>query len=267
MKCFNCGKKFDYEKYYGICPKCGCFNKTETAKEQHQRFHDVYDGGYRHSEHTTGSIYVRSAEEKKKSGRGSTIFLIASIVICVLISFGGTALSVLYSKSQVKKLQKEVVETPIDRETHTLGETFSFQGMELTVEKVWTLDAGWETNPDLAEGEKLVAVKLSGKSDGEWSDKNQLSNAYICSGNHFYWQIPAYEFEEYAEQYGIQLFERYDLCGAAESEGCLVFCLDEDAQEITLCLEERVDENLIFIQTIHSIDIRLDGGRADGQNY
>ena len=136
MKCFNCGKKFDYEKYYGICPKCGCFNKTETAKEQHQRYHDAYDGGYRHSEHTysdyeqqdasqkvqethtyrasddfTGSTYVRSAEEKKKSGRGSTIFLIASIVICVLISFGGPALSFLYSRSQDKKLQQEVIES------------------------------------------------------------------------------------------------------------------------------------------------------------
>ena len=25
MKCSNCGKNFDYEKYYGICPKCGSF--------------------------------------------------------------------------------------------------------------------------------------------------------------------------------------------------------------------------------------------------
>ncbi len=289
MKCFNCGKNFDYEKYYGICPKCGSFNKTETAQEQHQGYHDAYDGGYQHLEHTyssyeqqentqethsygtfddfTGSVYARPTEEKKKSGRGSTIFLIVSIVICVLISFGGTSMSVLYSKSQVKKLQMEVVEAPADWEEHVPGETFSFQGMELTVDEAWTLDADWETNPELLEGEKLVAVRLSGKSDGEWADRNQLSNAYIHCDGRFYWQIPAYEFREYTEQYGIRLFERYDLCGAEESEGCLVFCLDESAQEFTLCLEERVDENLIFIQTIHSIDIHLDGGQADEQNH
>lgn len=284
MKCFNCGKNFDYEKYYGICPKCGCFNRTETAREQHQRYHDAYDGGYRHSEYTysdyeeqesvygepkasSESVYVQPIAEERKSGRGSTIFLIVSIVICVLVSCGGTALGMLYSKSQVKKLQKEVVETPVEQVENSLGEAFLFQGMELTVEEAWTLDASWETNPDLLEGEKLVAVRLSGKSDGEWADKNQLSDAYIRCGGRFYWQIPTYDFEEYAEQYGIRLFERYDLCGTAETEGCLVFCLDEDAQSFTLCLEERTDKNLVFIQTIHSIEIYLDGGQADEQNY
>ena len=37
MRCYNCNKKFDYEKYYGICPKCGCFNRQETAEEQQAR--------------------------------------------------------------------------------------------------------------------------------------------------------------------------------------------------------------------------------------
>lgn len=280
MKCFNCGKNFDYEKYYGICPKCGCFNKTETAEEQHQRYHDAYDGGYQHSEHTysgyeeqesvyeepeapSASVYVQPAAGEKKSSRGSTIFLIVSIVICILVTCGGTALSVLYSKSQVRKLQKEVVEAPVEQAENSLGEAFLFQGMELTVEEAWTLDASWETNPDMAEGEKLVAVRISGKSDGEWAERNQLSNAYIRYHDRFYWQIPTYDFSEYAEQYGIRLFERYELCGAAESEGCLIFCLDEDAQDFTLCLEERVDKNLIFIQTIHSIEIHLDGGQLD----
>ena len=37
MKCLSCGKQFDYEKYYGICPKCGTYNKpatTQTSEEQ-----------------------------------------------------------------------------------------------------------------------------------------------------------------------------------------------------------------------------------------
>lgn len=41
MRCYNCNKKFDYEKYYGICPKCGCFNRQETAEEQHEAVHDL----------------------------------------------------------------------------------------------------------------------------------------------------------------------------------------------------------------------------------
>ena len=42
MRCYNCNKKFDYEKYYGICPKCGCFNRQETAEEQHEAVHDRF---------------------------------------------------------------------------------------------------------------------------------------------------------------------------------------------------------------------------------
>ena len=37
MKCLSCGKQFDCEKYYGICPKCGTYNKpatTQTSEEQ-----------------------------------------------------------------------------------------------------------------------------------------------------------------------------------------------------------------------------------------
>lgn len=276
MKCFNCGKNFDYEKYYGICPKCGCFNKTETAEEQHQRYHDAYDGGYQHSEHTysgyeeqesayrkpkesTVSVYAQPIVEEKKSDRGSTVFLIASI-ICVLISLCGTALSFLYGKSQDKKLQQEVMESVTEQKEHDLGESFSIQGMSLTVAEAWILDEGWENNPNIPRNKKLVAVRIAGTSDGEWADKNRLEDAYIRYDGLCYWQIPTYEFDEYEEEYGVLLFDRYTLCGVAEGEGCLVFWVDEDEQEFTLCLEERREENPAFIQAIHSIQIHLEEG-------
>lgn len=278
MKCFNCGKNFDYEKYYGICPKCGSFNKTETAREQHQRYHDAYDGGYQHSEHTfsgyeeqesvyeepevpSASVYVQPAAGEEKSSRGSTIFLIVSIVICLLVSWGGTALSGLYSESQVKKLQKEVVESVTEQKEHDLGESFSIQGMSLTVTEAWTLDEGWENNSNIPRNKKLVAVRIAGTSDGEWADKNRLEDAYIRYDGLCYWQIPTYEFDEYEEEYGVQLFDRYTLCGVEEGEGCLVFWVDEDEQEFTLCLEERREENPAFIQAIHSIQIHLEEGQ------
>ena len=42
MRCFNCRKEFDYEKYYGICPKCGCFNQKESREERHEDLHDRF---------------------------------------------------------------------------------------------------------------------------------------------------------------------------------------------------------------------------------
>ena len=43
MKCRKCGKNFDYEKYYGICPKCGSYNR-EDEEEQAQQDLFLRDG-------------------------------------------------------------------------------------------------------------------------------------------------------------------------------------------------------------------------------
>lgn len=275
MKCFNCGKNFDYEKYYGICPKCGSFNKEETPQEQHQRYHDEYDNGYHHTEHTyTGAVLVRENVEKGKNGkngRGSTVFLLISIVIFVITVCGLTAFGFLYSRSQEKKLLNEVAEFRVERKDHAVGETFALQGMTLSVEGAWIVDEGRETNPNLPEGKRLIAVKLRGESDGEWSDKNRLSTAYINCGGLYYEQLPSYETDEnrkYGEAYDIPIFETVSLCMEKEAEGCLMFWVDEDRQDFTLCLEERADKEPVFIQAIHTIDIHLEimnlGGQENG---
>lgn len=42
-KCYNCGHSFDYDKYYGICPKCSAYNKEKLPEEEHQELHEQYD--------------------------------------------------------------------------------------------------------------------------------------------------------------------------------------------------------------------------------
>ncbi len=49
VKCSKCGKLYDYDKYDGICPKCARYNKETSAAEDHQEYHNQYDGGYDHS--------------------------------------------------------------------------------------------------------------------------------------------------------------------------------------------------------------------------
>ena len=34
MKCFQCGKRFDYRKNSGICPRCGSFNWKEQGEKE-----------------------------------------------------------------------------------------------------------------------------------------------------------------------------------------------------------------------------------------
>ena len=57
IKCSNCKKNFDMEKYYGICPKCGAFNRPTTSAQQHQEYHNMYDNGYDHSEKANHQVH------------------------------------------------------------------------------------------------------------------------------------------------------------------------------------------------------------------
>lgn len=49
VTCSKCRKVYDYEKYNGICPKCARYNKETTAAQDHQAYHNMYDGGYSHN--------------------------------------------------------------------------------------------------------------------------------------------------------------------------------------------------------------------------
>lgn len=49
VTCEKCKKVYDYEKYNGICPKCARYNRESTSAQEHQEYHNKYDGGYSHN--------------------------------------------------------------------------------------------------------------------------------------------------------------------------------------------------------------------------
>lgn len=249
MKCFSCGKNFEYEKYYGICPKCGCYNKQETEEEQHQELHDVYDGGYTHTE-----VYEPPKPVKRKM-QGSSKFLIVSIVFFAIVFIGGTVLGMTYEDAVASKMQKELTESEVEVVFHESGESFQFQEMHLAVTDTCTLATDEDIN--LPEGKKLIAVKLEGMGNGEWESYNEVSDAYVRINDSCYWQVPYYEYEPYGQVYGYPAFSPYALSGEMAAEGWIAFVLDKEEQEFLLCLEERSGENQIQIDRIHSIPLKL----------
>ncbi len=42
IKCGKCGKRYDYDKYNGICPSCGRYNRKDSAVLESE-LHDKYD--------------------------------------------------------------------------------------------------------------------------------------------------------------------------------------------------------------------------------
>ena len=65
LTCQKCGKIYDYDKYNGICPKCARYNRENSAAEEHQEYHDKYDGGYNHSAQDDHHSYHQRYDNNK----------------------------------------------------------------------------------------------------------------------------------------------------------------------------------------------------------
>lgn len=65
VTCVKCKKIYDYEKYNGICPKCARYNRDTTSAQEHQEFHDKYDGGYSHTVQDDHHSYHQKYDDNK----------------------------------------------------------------------------------------------------------------------------------------------------------------------------------------------------------
>ncbi len=65
VTCEKCKKIYDYDKYNGICPKCARYNRETSAIQEHQDYHDKYDGGYSHTAQDDHHSYHQRYDEDK----------------------------------------------------------------------------------------------------------------------------------------------------------------------------------------------------------
>ena len=96
MKCFSCGKNFDYEKYYGICPKCGCYNKKTVESENPQ---------HAYKEQESVRMHERKIKRKRLSTSSRLLFILGLILLFLI--FGSTPISLLYENIVVSKIQRD----------------------------------------------------------------------------------------------------------------------------------------------------------------
>ena len=236
MKCFKCQKEFNSEQGQGICPNCGAFCQEEKEEISHLR-----------------------SDEKRiwKRYKISTLYFRACVLIFLFVFIGGTAFGAVYPNMLKKWVQRKAIATEAEYVEHEAGEAFSFREIKLTVADTKVISDEERTNRPLAPGKKLVAVKLLGEGDGNSGAKNYMSPAYIRYNNLCYWQISAVSGYQYARRSKINLFELGEMCGTVKGEGWLLFWLDSDGYEFTLCLEERISGDA-YIQKVHSIKVYLE---------
>ncbi|MBP3595650.1 MAG: hypothetical protein J6J44_14105 [Lachnospiraceae bacterium] len=65
VTCEKCKKIYDYDKYNGICPKCARYNRENSSAQEHQDYHNKYDGGYSHNEQDDHHSYHQRYDDNK----------------------------------------------------------------------------------------------------------------------------------------------------------------------------------------------------------
>ncbi len=70
IKCKSCGKNFDGERYYGICPFCGTYHAPEEKGSQTGKDENPYDGGKESfsSKGFGGNAYQSAPEQNREAG-------------------------------------------------------------------------------------------------------------------------------------------------------------------------------------------------------
>lgn len=265
MRCYNCGKNFDYDKYYGICPKCGSFNKKETAEESHQAYHDQYDGGYRHLETKRETEREVQTEGSSKIKRGGGKFFAAGLLV-FLLSLLMTVLTPLLTRTLDRQRQRKVLAMEIELPLTEYGmdEEFQYKETILRVKECRVLDNP-EVLADLAEGKKLVAVRLIGSSDGEYEPYNRLEEPYLAAGGTYRRPISSYVFKPYSRIFGIDLIESSSLQMNEVMEGWYVFQVEAEDEEGQICFETHEKEYgegaLMHVDAVNvSFESRAEGG-------
>lgn len=246
MRCFNCHKNFDYEKYYGICPKCGSFNKKEgqqkyesedllnyretefreEASEYEEPYLNESKEEYRAPE-PEANPYV-FAQERKGKPKGKGIFIAGMIVFFLGIISSITAIIIGVFRAE----PTPEPELSMRNEEHAQGESFSFQqNMSLQVLECVEL-ANQEILPNIREGWMLVAVHIAGESDGTYEDYNSVHAPYLEADGEFYEALPSYNFEPYGQMLGAYpVLNEYSLQNGSSCDGWYAFLVEEDTQE------------------------------------
>lgn len=65
VTCEKCKKIYDYDKYNGICPKCARYNRESTSAQEHQDYHNKYDGGYSHNDQDDHYSYHQRYDDNR----------------------------------------------------------------------------------------------------------------------------------------------------------------------------------------------------------
>lgn len=285
-KCFNCGKEFDYEKYYGICPKCSAYNKENLSEEVHEELHSLYDKENPHKEEYTSKteenqqIYVakpivNNGKQEKASGASIVGFVcillgIIAGIIFLFVYIIGNAIAVTEEVEEdvTVDFYDDVSKIPQNPEIITVnpGEAFSI-GMDnpctVSVESAEVVVKA-DTIPDFPSTENLVAVKLNYEN---WNSEDYyLYNKYSASETPYIGYNGVFkecldeyileEYEEFLPQ--MNILDIWEITNDVNGNGVFLVFVPVGVTEFKFYMESR-SEKTNDVMEIYSVPLQISG--------
>ncbi len=177
--CCRCGKTFNYEKYYGICPKCAAYNRQPGMEQEDfdvehdisakfnmeeddscARLHEQYDSAPSHRPHEQHMAYHKTYDggnvHEKKNGR-KWIWLI------LIVIFIGVFAGMLYSMNRKRQdiFEKSVMTEAPEQVAVT---EISEPGLSVRADAVFDLGTDSELS-FVPQFERLIAVHITVTND------------------------------------------------------------------------------------------------------
>ena len=292
MKCISCGKNFDEDKYYRICPKCGTYNNVKRPEYRLDDDPAFWGGeasgqGARQSlpqgqanpyvqqgDHTSGQdIFYRTEQEMNARRQGtekpaSNKKLVISLLILVAVGVFLLITSVVLVMRQEspqdisdRLLEEELTETPV-----SLGEEFVLEeesGLPLSIQSV-ELVCEADTFADFPAGQKLVAVELyspGGEIQEYAFDPSPLGSVYVAyeteNGTSYKEALDGEDFNAYRSVIGDrEAFNPWDIQYGDETRGYMYVFLPAAVNEGTVCVEARdITDNRVL--EVYALDFTL----------
>lgn len=264
-KCFQCGKEFDYEKYYGICPKCGAYNEKKRQ------------------------IYVakpvgNSTKPEKASGASTAGFIciIIGIIAGIIFPFAyviGKAIAVAgmedrssiveeVEENETVDFYDDVNKIPQNPEIITVnpGEAFSI-GMEspstISVESAEVVVKA-DTVLDFPVTENLVAVKLNYETLGSddyyhYYGYSVSEMPYIGYNGVFKECLDEYVLEEYEEFLPqMNILDIWEITNDVNGNGVFLVFVPVGVTEFNFYMESRSEETN-DVMKIYSVPLQISG--------
>lgn len=255
VKCPDCKKRFDYEMYSGVCPKCGNYMRP-TEIETSENENCQVEGSHIHTEN------AEKPKKKKKSNKALTVFLVVLMITTFLV----TVLVVYLGQKSVH--ESKVVNEPVPMMLCHAGDSFSYVGdnnkYDIYIDNVTTDE---DPNFELPRDYEVIVVNYhiertylnNGGSDFDAYYEMKMTPYLETASGHYLEPVSEYELRKIKD---IQDYEQADEMGLGTSfshkEGKLYYYVKKDDMNALYITSKDYDSEKYETGALREI-IRVEG--------